>query len=62
MGAAGEFKRWIYADHKIAPGLITRRAAEQKMFLQGGSADIAALLLGVMMAGSAMLVAMLFMM
>ena len=36
MGAAGEFKRWIYADHKIAPGLVTRRNAERKMFLQGG--------------------------
>lgn len=62
MGAAGEFKRWIYADHKIAPGLIPRRDAERRLFLQSGAADIAALLLGVMMAGSAALVAMLFMM
>ena len=62
MGAAGEFERWIYADHKIAPGLINRRAAEQKLFLQGGAVDIAALLLGVMLAGSVLLVAMLFMM
>ena len=62
MGAAGEFKRWIYSDHKIAPGLIPRRDAERRLFLQGGAADIAALLLGVMMAGSAVLVAMLFMM
>lgn len=62
MGAAREFKRWIYADHKIAPGLIPRRDAERKMFLQGGAADIAALMLGVMLAGSAVLVAMLFMM
>ena len=62
MGAAGEFKRWIYADHKIAPGLITRRAAERKMFLQGGAVDIAALLLGMMLAGSAVLVAMIFVM
>ena len=62
MGAAGEFKRWIYSDHKIAPGLIPRRDAERRLFLQAGAADIAALLLGVMMAGSAVLVAMLFMM
>ena len=47
---------------KVLPGLVTRRAAEQKMFLQGGAADIAALLLGVMMAGAAVLVAMIFMM
>ena len=62
MGAAGEFKRWIYSDHKIAPGLIPRRDAERRLFLQGGAADIAALLLGVMLIGSAVLVAMLFMM
>ena len=62
MGAAGEFKRWIYSDHKIAPGLIPRRDAERRLFLQSGEADIAALLLGVMLIGSAALVAMLFMM
>ena len=62
IGAAGEFKRWIYSDHKIAPGLITRRDAERRLFLQSGAADIAALLLGVMLIGSAVLVAMLFMM
>ena len=62
MGAAGEFKRWIYSDHKIAPGLIPRRDAERRLFLQSGAADIAALLLGVMLIGSAVLVAMLFMM
>ena len=62
MGAAGEFKRWSYSDHKIAPGLITRRDAERRLFLQSGAADIAALLLGVMLIGSAALVAMLFMM
>lgn len=62
IGAAGEFKRWIYADHKIAPGLIHRRDAERRLFLQSGAADIAALLLGVMLLGSAALVVMLFMM
>ena len=62
MGAAGEFKRWIYSDHKIAPGLIPRRDAERRLFLQSGAADIAALLLGVMLLGSAVLVVMLFMM
>ena len=56
MGAAGEFKRWIYSDHKIAPGLIPRRDAERRLFLQSGAADIAALLLGAMMAGAAVLV------
>ena len=61
MGAAGEFKRWIYADHKIAPGLITRRDAERRLFLQSGAADIAAVMLGVMLAGCAALVAMIFM-
>ena len=60
MGAAGEFKRWIYSDHKIAPGLIPRRDAERRLFLQSGAADIAALLLVWMMAWCAVLVAMLF--
>ena len=36
MGAAHAFGMWIYSNHKIAPGLINRRAAEQKLFLQGG--------------------------
>ena len=62
IGAAGEFKRWIYADHKIAPGLIPRRDAERRLFLQSGAADIAAMMLGVMLAGSAALVAMIFVM
>ena len=61
MGAACEFKRWIYSNHKIAPGLITRRDAERRLFLQSGAADIAALMLGVMLAGCAALVAMIFM-
>ena len=54
--------RWIYSDHKIAPGLIPRRDAERRLFLQSGAADIAAMLLGVMLIGSAALVAMIFMM
>ena len=62
MGAAGEFKRWIYSNHKIAPGLITRRDAERRLFLQSGAADIAALMVGAMMAGAAVLVAMIFVM
>ena len=62
MGAAGEFKRWIYSNHKIAPGLITRRDAERRLFLQSGAADIAALMLGAMLAGCATLVAMIFVM
>lgn len=62
MGAAGEFKRWIYSDHKIAPGLIPRRDAERRLFLQSGAADIAAMMLGVMLAGSSALVVMIFMM
>ena len=61
IGAAGEFKRWIYSNHKIAPGLITRRDAERRLFLQSGAADIAAMMLGVMLAGCAALVAMIFM-
>lgn len=36
MGAAHAFGMWIYSNHKIAPGLVTRRNAERKMFLQGG--------------------------
>ena len=62
MGAAGEFKRWIYSDHKIAPGLIPRRDAERRLFLQSGEADIAAMMLGAMLAGCAALVTMIFVM
>lgn len=36
MGAAHAFGMWIYSNHKIAPGLVTRRNAERKMFLQCG--------------------------
>ena len=61
-GAANEFPRWCHSGGKVLPGLVTRRAAERKMFLQSGAADIAALLLGAMMAGAAVLVAMIFVM
>ena len=62
MAAARAFGMWIYSNHKIAPGLVTRRADEVRLFLQSGQADIAALLLGAMMAGAAVLVAMIFVM
>lgn len=32
-GAATEFGRWVYAGKKILPGLVMRRATEQKLFL-----------------------------
>lgn len=32
--AAGQFDRWIYADGKVMQGLIKRRAAEKKLFLE----------------------------
>lgn len=32
-GAANEFLRWVHAGGKILPGLVKRRAAEQKIFL-----------------------------
>ena len=62
MAAARAFKMWVYSDHKFIQGLANRRADEVRLFLQSGQADIAALLLGMMLAGSAVLVAMLFMM
>jgi lysozyme len=34
-GAAAEFGRWIYADGRIEPGLIKRRAAETHLYLSG---------------------------
>jgi lysozyme len=30
-----ELKKWIYADHKIDPGLVKRRAAEAELFTKG---------------------------
>ena len=57
-----EFGKWVHAGGRVLPGLVRRRKAERKMFLQGGAADIAALLLGAMMAGAAVLVAMIFVM
>ena len=62
MAAARAFKMWVYSNHKFIQGLANRRADEVRLFLQSGAADIAALLLGVMLTGSAVLVAMLFMM
>ena len=34
-GAAKEFERWIYANHKILPGLVRRRKKEADVFLNG---------------------------
>ena len=62
MAAARAFKMWVYSDHKFVQGLANRRADETHLFLQSGQADIAALLLGMMMAGAAVLVAMIFVM
>ena len=62
MAAARAFKMWVYSEHKFIQGLANRRADEVRLFLQSGQADIAALLLGVMMAGAAVLVAMIFVM
>lgn len=33
LGAAKEFKRWIFANGKALPGLVRRRAAEATLFL-----------------------------
>lgn len=62
MAAARAFKMWVYSNHKFVQGLANRRADEVRLFLQSGAADIAALLLGAMMAGAAVLVAMIFVM
>ena len=62
MAAARAFKMWVYSNHKFIQGLANRRADEVRLFLQSGQADIAALLLGAMMAGAAGLVAMIFVM
>jgi GH24 family phage-related lysozyme (muramidase) len=35
-GAANEFSRWVYADGKILPGLVTRRERDKAMFLRDG--------------------------
>ena len=34
-GAAKDFGRWVYAGGKVMPGLVTRRAAERKLFEEG---------------------------
>ena len=62
MAAARAFRMWVYSNHKFIQGLANRRADEVRLFLQSGQADIAALLLGAMMAGAAVLVAMIFVM
>ena len=62
MAAAHAFGMWVYSNHKFVQGLAIRRADETRLFLQSGAADIAALLLGAMMAGAAVLVAMIFVM
>ncbi len=33
-GAAAQFPRWVHAGNQILPGLVTRRNAEQALFLQ----------------------------
>ena len=60
MAAAHAFGMWVYSNHKFVQGLANRRADETRLFLQSGAADIAALLLGMMLAGAAVLVAMIF--
>ena len=62
MAAAHAFGMWVYSNHKFIQGLANRRADEVRLFLQSGQADIAALLLGALMAGAAVLVAMIFVM
>ena len=62
MAAARAFRMWVYSEHKFIQGLANRRAEEVRLFLQSGQADIAALLLGAMMAGAAVLVAKIFVM
>ena len=32
--AGGQFDRWVYADGKVMQGLVKRRAAEKKLFLE----------------------------
>jgi lysozyme len=34
-GAAVEFGKWVYADGRILPGLVKRRAAETHLYLSG---------------------------
>lgn len=35
LGAANEFPKWNMAGGRVLPGLVTRRAGEQAMFLRG---------------------------
>jgi GH24 family phage-related lysozyme (muramidase) len=34
-GAANQFGFWIHADHKVLPGLVKRRAAEEALYRSG---------------------------
>jgi lysozyme len=35
LQAGNEFLKWVYQDHKIVPGLVTRRRDERLQFLTG---------------------------
>ena len=35
VGACNELRRWVYAKGRVLPGLVARRAAEEKMCLSG---------------------------
>jgi len=35
VGAANELDKWVHCDGKVSAGLVARRAAEKKLFLQG---------------------------
>lgn len=45
-GAADEFPRWCHSGGHVLPGLVRRREAERKMFLQAGG--VTALFVGVL--------------
>ena len=62
MAAARALRCGCIQSISLSRGLPNRRADEVRLFLQSGQADIAALLLGAMMAGAAVLVAMIFVM
>lgn len=33
IDAANQFERWVYANKKVLPGLVKRRAAEKELFI-----------------------------
>jgi GH24 family phage-related lysozyme (muramidase) len=39
---ASEFSKWVKADGKVLPGLVTRRKAESELFLKGTKNDVLA--------------------